>query len=256
MTDNDDTLRIDSDTGPFVIVPEWVLLSRVSHGAVRLYASLARYADSVTGTAWPSRRTLATRLRVSDDTIDRWVKELVDVGAVLVERRTETQDDGSTKNLTNLYTVIRCKGSTTRTDAGKGGRMRAGRGTRTDAGQTRTIIELEPTELTNVDVVFNAWVEATGKDKKRTKLDASRRRRIEWALENYPLDDVLDAVRGWRNSSFHAGQNKDGRVYNDLTLLLRDATKLEMFRDCERSGRRATAPTTWERLAQIAQEDE
>lgn len=262
MTSNEgstssDDIEVNSDTGPFVIVPEWVLLSRVSHGAVRLYASLARYADSVTGTAWPSRRTLATRLRVSDDTIDRWVKELVDVGALFVERRTQTDEVGSTRNLSNLYTVIRSKGSGGRTDAGRGGRKRAGRGTRTDAPQTRTIVELEPVELTNnVNVVFDAWVEATGKDKKRTKLDASRRRRIEWALNNYPVEDVLDAVRGWRNSSFHAGQNKDGRVYNDLTLLLRDASKLEMFRDCERSGRRVTAPTTWERLAQIAQEDE
>jgi hypothetical protein len=249
-----DDIEVTSDTGPFVIVPEWVLVARISHGAVRLYASLARYADSVTGVAWPSRRTLATRLRVSADTIDRWVKELVSIGAVDVEHRTQ-DNDGSMVNLSNLYTVRRVAAGG-RTDAGRGGGNDAGRGTRTDAAQTRTIVELEQNELTHVKVVFDAWVEATGKDVARTKLDASRRRRIEWALSNYPLDDVVDAVRGWRNSSFHNGENKDRRVYNDLALLLRDSSKLEMFRDYERAGRQVSAPSTWERLAKIVEDEQ
>ena len=65
-----------SDIGPFSILPEWVLDAEISHGAVRLYALLARYTNSDQA-AWPSRATLATRLRTSKDTVDRLIKELV-----------------------------------------------------------------------------------------------------------------------------------------------------------------------------------
>ena len=84
-----------------------------------------------------------------------------------------------------------------------------------------------------VEAVFDAWREATGKTG-RTKLDPKRRRRIVAALKDYPTDDVLDAVRGWRRSPFHCGDNTDGRKYNELDLLLRDAQHIEQFRDLER----------------------
>ncbi len=67
-------------------------------------------------------------------------------------------------------------------------------------------------------------------------MDPRRRRLITAALAAYPLDDVVDAVRGWRNSPHHAGDNDRGTVYNDLGLILRDAAHIEMFRDLARSG--------------------
>lgn len=86
----------------FAIVPEWILDSDISAQAVRLYAVLRRYADA-TGACFPSRKTLATRLKVeSPKTVDRAIKELVDIGALVVEaRRDETGDQTS-----NLYLVL------------------------------------------------------------------------------------------------------------------------------------------------------
>lgn len=97
------------------------------------------------------------------------------------------------------------------------------------------------TPLTPVAVVFDAWRQAAGRGD-RTVLDPKRRRLISSALATYPLDDVLDAVRGWRKSPHHAGQNDSGTVYNDLGLLLRDAEHIEKFRDMERGSQQPPIP--------------
>ncbi len=90
-----------SDTGPFSLIPEWVLDSGVSDRAVRLYCVLARYADK-DGEAWPSRGLLAERLKCSRDSVDRAVRELVDVGALHREHRTRNGAHTS-----NLWTIMR-----------------------------------------------------------------------------------------------------------------------------------------------------
>jgi hypothetical protein len=97
--------------------------------------------------------------------------------------------------------------------------------------------------------VFDAWVASTGRDPARTKFDGKRRRLIASRLlkseggkasssDGYPLEDLLDAVRGWRHSAHHRGENDRGKAYNDLELLLRDSKHIEDFRDLER-GRQA-----------------
>lgn len=85
------------------------------------------------------------------------------------------------------------------------------------------------------ETVFAAWKDATGKNG-RTVLSDKRRKVISGALKHYPLDDVIDAVRGWRHSPHHRGENDRHTVYNDLELLLRDAARIEKFRDLERGA--------------------
>lgn len=80
--------------------------------------------------------------------------------------------------------------------------------------------------------VFDAWRESTGKE--RTVMDPKRRRLIQSRLKEFPVEDLVDAVRGWRHSPFHCGQNDHAKTYNDLGLLLRDAAHVEQFRDLER----------------------
>lgn len=92
-----------------------------------------------------------------------------------------------------------------------------------------------PRETTPVRQVFEAW-KASAEKTGRTVLDAERSRRITAALKDYPLEDVLDAVTGWKHSSFHRGENPEGKVHNDLGLLLRDAKHIERFRDFARVG--------------------
>lgn len=86
---------------------------------------------------------------------------------------------------------------------------------------------------TQIVEVFTAWQECTGRG--RTRLDDSRKLKIRLALESYPVEDVLDAVRGWQMSPFHRGENREHKVWNELTLLLRNSEKIEHFRDLARS---------------------
>jgi hypothetical protein len=87
----------------------------------------------------------------------------------------------------------------------------------------------------SIKEVFDAWIVST-KRTAATKMDAKRRGLIERALNDYPLQDVLDAVDGWRFSAHHRGDNSDGKAWNDLGLLLRDAAHIEQFRDYKRKG--------------------
>lgn len=85
----------------------------------------------------------------------------------------------------------------------------------------------------DIVTVFEAWKESTGRGD-RTLLDGKRKRLIAEALKWYPVDDVVDAVRGWKHSPHHRGENDRHTVYNDLSVLLRDASRIEQFRDLER----------------------
>lgn len=98
--------ELRSDSGPFSIVPEWVIDSDASDRAVRLYAVLARHADSDSGEAWPAKATLAARLHCSSSSVDRALDELITLGAVDRQERWRT-DGGQTSN---LYTIRRTRG--------------------------------------------------------------------------------------------------------------------------------------------------
>lgn len=100
-------------------------------------------------------------------------------------------------------------------------------------GKVNTVVE-QARPIDDTTAVFAAWQDVTRKHK--AKLDPKRRRRINTALRHYPLEDILDAVRGWQHSPHHCGQNQTGTVYNDLDLLLRDASHIETFRDLWRDG--------------------
>lgn len=111
--------------------------------------------------------------------------------------------------------------------------------TRQDKKKTATSPGKPPTDP---EQIFSAWVEATGKNPNQVKFSDERRRLINARLKDWPLADLIDAVRGWRHSPHHRGENDQRRVYNDLSLLLRNAEKIEFFRDLERRANGAPAP--------------
>jgi hypothetical protein len=85
----------------FAIVPEWVIDAPISDTAFRLYSVLLRYGQSY-GQRMPGRATLARRLhKKSVDTVDRALRELVDVGAVTIEHR-----HSGKQRLSNRYHLI------------------------------------------------------------------------------------------------------------------------------------------------------
>lgn len=87
-----------------------------------------------------------------------------------------------------------------------------------------------------VRLVFDAYRQSTNRNGAYA-LDAKRRRVIQAALKDFPLEDVLDAVEGWRHVPHNRGENDRRTVYNDLCLLLRDADHIERFRDATRESR-------------------
>lgn len=89
----------------FAMIPEWVLYSSISANAIRLYCVLARYADKNSGDCFPSRSTITEVSGLSPRNISAAVKELQDLGALLVKRR--FTDVGGYQS--NLYTVITAK---------------------------------------------------------------------------------------------------------------------------------------------------
>jgi len=86
----------------FSIVPEWILDSEISDRAIRVYTLLARYADSETLQAFPSRETLAKRARCHWRSIDRAIEELRVIGAITKQHRKSGEGYQS-----NLYTLRR-----------------------------------------------------------------------------------------------------------------------------------------------------
>lgn len=69
-----------------------------------------------------------------------------------------------------------------------------------------------------VEKVFEAWIASTGHH--RSVLTDARKRLIRTRLKEYPVEVLLAAVRGWKLSPFHRGENRDRKVWNDLELIL------------------------------------
>lgn len=97
--DDDTTHKLEADAY-FAIIPEWIIVAPISPTAVRTFALLQRYANNH-NTCWPSRTTLASRMRCSTDTVDRALKELVKIDALTIQPRITIAGQPQT----NLYTL-------------------------------------------------------------------------------------------------------------------------------------------------------
>lgn len=77
--------------------------------------------------------------------------------------------------------------------------------------------------------IFDYWCKAMKKNAP-TKLTAKRKSCIKARLrEGYSVDQIKQAIDGCARSSYHMGQNNNGTVYNDLTLICRSGEKVEHF---------------------------
>jgi hypothetical protein len=75
--------------------------------------------------------------------------------------------------------------------------------------------------------IFAIWCEKMNSP--RSRLDANRKRLIVNALKKYTENDLVAAITGCAMSPFHMGMNPDGKKYNGLDLILRNAEKIEQF---------------------------
>lgn len=91
-----------SDTGPFALIPVWVLDLPITHLALRIYACHADWADR-NGAHTHGRVAIAKRVGCSVQTVDACHKALVAHGALRVEHRTADVGDPTS----NRYSVVR-----------------------------------------------------------------------------------------------------------------------------------------------------
>lgn len=139
-----------SDTGPFALVPVWVLESEISAQAIRVYAIHSDYADRQ-GAHFHSRRSIAERARCSVDAVDRAHGELVKIGALEIEAR---RDDTSPRQTSNRYRVVRVI-HTPAAQMRLGGRENAALPRRVDAAPV-TRISNEPLRVAPLTAVEKA----------------------------------------------------------------------------------------------------
>jgi len=71
----------------YAVIPEWILYEKkVGASAVRLFGVLGRYLG-LNEAAWPSRKTLSSKMGCSLSTVDRAIDELEKIDAIRVEHR-------------------------------------------------------------------------------------------------------------------------------------------------------------------------
>ena len=170
----------------FAIIDEWLLDLDISDRAVRLYAVLARYADSETHKAYPSRGTLAERLRCSKASVDRAAQELVDAGAMTKKQR---------HNSSIVYT-LQVSSPTMRgvVTGDEGGSARVMTGVLTGDDLTRTT-ELEPEERKPLNsAIEQFWAIYPRRTAKGRVADA-----LTKALKKASLDDILAGAERYRD---------------------------------------------------------
>ncbi len=83
--------------------------------------------------------------------------------------------------------------------------------------------------ITDEEVVFKHWVDTCRSSGRAPIFDDKRRRAVQNALKSHGLDKSLKAIDGILESAWHQGANGKGIVYDDLTLILRDAEHIERF---------------------------
>lgn len=246
-------------------VQNWVWEHSETTGNDRLVLlAIADEADDDGTNAYPSIERLASKVRVNRATILRSITRLEDLGELAV-----TRPEKYGRGRFNVYAVRMGRPpetSQTATipfehgeprEATKNGSERSQKGAETSRQVRPDPKTHRPQELQEplgpVDVVMAAWRESTGKT--RAVLDGKRQGLIERALKVLPLEDVVDATRGWKHSPFHRGENDRKIVYNELDLLLRDAGKIEQFRDWERGINRPTTKARPQPVGTTVDED-
>ena len=85
-----------------------------------------------------------------------------------------------------------------------------------------------PPESLPARIVFDYWRDVMGHP--RAKLDEKRRRYINDRLKHgFTVDDLKKAVDGCKASDWHQGKNPGRQVYDDISLICRDAEHVERF---------------------------
>lgn len=81
-----------------------------------------------------------------------------------------------------------------------------------------------------IEIVWNHWL-STFKEHpgRKPELNQLRRAHIAWGIHTFDTQLCLTAITGCANSEWHMGGNPAEKIYNDITLILRDITHTKRF---------------------------
>ena len=82
--------------------------------------------------------------------------------------------------------------------------------------------------MEEIELLFDFW-KTTFNKRSTTLLDEARKKKIATAIKNYGIETCKQAIQGCSMSPWHTGSNPGNKQYTDLTLIFRNATKVEMF---------------------------
>lgn len=99
-------------------------------------------------------------------------------------------------------------------------------------GKDKNICEAEASplssDLQNINNIFTYWQQVMNHP--RAKLDKKRNSAITQALElGYTVNELKQAIDGCAKTPFNMGQNDSNQCYDDIGLILRDATHIDRF---------------------------
>ena len=90
--------------------------------------------------------------------------------------------------------------------------------------------ELNGVPTDRIEALFDFWKETFHK-RSTTVLDDARRKTIATAIKADGEETCRQAIIGCSLSDWHNGRNPGNKKYHDLTLIFRNADKVEMFVD-------------------------
>jgi hypothetical protein len=189
----------------------WVLTNSQAKGAARcVLLSIANHVDP-DGSGWVHVRRVLSEANCSLDSYRRAVQEAEDRNEIV----RQTHAGGSIRmhdaHRPNLFVFPALAAGDLGLPAPTKGKQQA---------------------ETGADVlrIFEHWVNSSGRDPVRTRLTTQRKRKVQARLnEGYTIDEILAAIEGVRQSSFHQGVNDSGTRYDDLTVICRDGSQVERF---------------------------
>lgn len=85
--------------------------------------------------------------------------------------------------------------------------------------------KIPPTPQGGAHEVFDHWRIVFSHSK--AVLDDKRRRLIDARLKQFTVADLKAAIDGYKLSPFHQGQNTDGKIFDSVELIMRDAHHVE-----------------------------
>jgi uncharacterized phage protein (TIGR02220 family) len=98
--------------------------------------------------------------------------------------------------------------------------------------KNKNVANAPDSQKTSIVEIFDYWVDVMNKNK-TTKLTAKRKSVVSARLKDgYKVSEIKSAIDGCAKSAFHMGDNNNGTVYDDLTLICRSGDKLEHFSGC------------------------